>query len=160
MNESKVLVISMASATVVINLPDHHFRHVWPQKGAKALIDKDLLREAIYEPSVEYLLKNGMLYIDDLEFKRELGLEPYDAEAATIVALDEKYLVRLLKTMPTFELTKALQGLTHEQRQEFIVYAVDHYNELQMDRIGIINKECNVDLLKMIQLRKAEQEEE
>ena len=64
MNE-RVIVTSMVSGNVGLTLPHLRVNKTWPKKGTKLPIEKDVLREAIYEPGVEYMFKNGILYIED-----------------------------------------------------------------------------------------------
>ena len=110
MNE-KVIVTSMVNGIVGITLPNSRIKKIWPKKNTKLPVDKDLLREAIYEPGVEYLFKNGILYIEDMDFKIELGLEPEGAKAPTeIIPVDEKYLNRILKLMPLSEMKTAISS--------------------------------------------------
>jgi hypothetical protein len=115
MMNDRVIVTSMVNGLISINKPEHHLVKVWPQKGAKLPVDKDALREAIYEPGVEYMFKNGMLYIDDMDFKIELGLEEEGTKVPTaIVPVDEKYLERLLKRMPVVEMKAAIKNMNGE----------------------------------------------
>ena len=154
----KVIVTSMVNGLVSINMPQHRLVRAWPQKGAKLPVDKDALREAIYEPGVEYMFKNGMLYIDDMDFKIELGLEEEGAKEPTaIVPVDEKYLERLLKRMPVSEMKVAIKDMNGEQRQELIDYATSR-TDLQMDRITAIKEITGTDLFKVIELKKQREE--
>jgi hypothetical protein len=158
MMNDKVIVTSMVNGLVSINMPQHHLVRAWPQKGAKLPVDKDALREAIYEPGVEYMFKNGMLYIDDMDFKIELGLEEEGTKIPTaIVPVDEKYLERLLKRVPVFELKNAIKAMNGEQRHELIDYAAKQ-NDLQMDRISAIKELTGTDLFKVIELKKQREE--
>ena len=108
----KVIVTSMVSGNVGLILPHLRVNKSWPKKGAKLPIDKEILREAIYEPGVEYMFKNGILYIDDMDFKIELGLEPEGAKTPeAIIPIDEKYLERVLKRMPIVEMKQAIKAM-------------------------------------------------
>lgn len=154
----KVIVTSMVNGLVSINLPQHHLVRAWPQKGAKLPVDKDALREAIYEPGVEYMFKNGMLYIDDMDFKIELGLEEEGAKVPTaIVPVDEKYLERLLKRMPLVEMKAAIKNMNGEQKHELIDYA-SKQGDIQMDRIAAIREITGTDLFEVIKLKKQREE--
>ena len=154
----KVIVTSMVNGLVSINMPQHRLVRAWPQKGAKLPVDKDALREAIYEPGVEYMFKNGMLYIDDMDFKIELGLEEEGAKEPTaIVPVDEKYLERLLKRMPVSEMKVVIKDMNSEQRQELIDYAASR-TDLQMDRITAIKEITGTDLFKVIELKRQREE--
>ena len=154
----KVIVTSMVNGLVSINRPEHRLVKVWPKKGTKLPVEKDALREAIYEPGVEYMFKNGMLYIDDMDFKIELGLEEEGAKAPTaIIPVDEKYLERLLKRMPLLDMKTAVKAMNSEQRQEMIEYASGQ-NDIQMDRIQAIKEITGTDLFKVIELKRQREE--
>ena len=153
MNE-KVMVTSMVRGMVSINNPEHRLVRTWPKKGTKLPVEKDALREAIYDPGVEYMFKHGMLYIDDMDFKIELGLEEENTKTPTaIVPIDEKYLERLLKRMPVFEMKAAIKAMNSDQVYEVIDYASEQA-DIQMDRIAAIKEVTGTDLLKVIELKR------
>ena len=147
--DDKVMVISMVGGT--ISVPSLN-RRVWSKKGQKLMVSKDVLREAIYEPGVEYMFKNGILYIEDMDFKIELGLEEEGTKTPTqILPMDEKYMNRVLKLMPVAEMKKAIDAMTVIQKQELADYAVKQ-RDVQLDRIKIVSEKCGFDVLKAIEL--------
>ena len=155
MNE-KVIVTSMVTQSVGIDLPQNGYKvqKYWPQKGAKVTLDKEMLREAIYEPGVEYMFKTGMLYIDDMAFKIELGLEEEGAQAPTkVIPMDEKYLERVLKRMPAAEMKQVIKKMSSDQIQELILYATKQ-NDIQLDRLTVIKELTGTDLFKVIELER------
>lgn len=154
----KVMVTSMTRGIVSINRPEHRLVKVWPQKGAKLPVEKEALREAIYEPGIDYMFRNGMLYIDDMDFKIELGLEEEGTTVPTAVILfDEKYLERVIKRMPIVEMKAVIKDMNGEQRRELIEYA-SGLNDIQMDRIRAIKEVTGTDLFKVIELKKQREE--
>lgn len=153
----KVIVTSMVGGNIGITLPHIRFNKTWPRKGTKLTIEKDILREAIYEPGVEYLFRQGILYIDDLSFKIELGLEPEGAEAPTHVAVDEKYMTRVLKVMPIGEMKKAISEMNEIQRQEFIDFASSQ-NDISLERIKVVDQVTGANILKIIELKRLKEE--
>lgn len=151
----KVYVKSMVNGTVGITLPDLRFKREWPRKGTRLPIDREILKEAIYDVGVERMLKEGILFIEDMDFKREMGLEPEDASApVNVIELDEKMCQRAIKLMPIVELKKLLQKLSVSQKETLADYAVSHYNDMAFDRVEILSEACGIDLLHAIQLRK------
>ena len=157
MNE-RVMVTSMVSGRIGLVLPRLHINKVWPKKNTKLPVEKDVLREAIYEPGVEYMFKQGLLYIDDMDFKIELGLEEEGAKAPTaILPVDEKYLERVLKRMPLVEMKAAIKAMNSEQRGEMIEYASEQ-TDIQLDRISAIREITGTDLFKVIELKKQREE--
>jgi hypothetical protein len=122
------------------------------------LIDKESLREGIYLPGVEYMFKKGILYIDDMDFKIELGLEEPDTKTPTnIVPMDEKYLERVMKRMPIAEMKQAVKKMSQDQLQELILYASSQ-NDIQLDRITAIKELTGTDLFKVIELKMQREE--
>ena len=150
MNE-KVMVTSMVGGTISASSLEHR---VWNKKGQKLPVSKDVLREAIYEPGVEYMFKKGILYIDDMDFKIELGLESEGTTTPTeILPVDDKYLNRVLKLMPIAEMKTAIDKMSIVQKQELVDYA-SKQNDIQLDRLAIVSDKCKVDILKTIELNR------
>ena len=157
MNE-RVLVTSMVNGIVGITMPNSRIKKIWPKKGTKLPVEKDLLREAIYEPGVEYMFKKGILYIDDMDFKIELGLEPEGAKAPTeLIPIDDKYLKRVLKLMPLSEMKAAINKMSENQKKELLDYAVKQ-NDIQLDRLGVLKELTGIDILKVIELDRQREE--
>lgn len=156
----KVLVTSMVKHSVGISLPQNGYmveKH-WPQKGAKVLIDKESLREGIFLPGVEYMFKKGILYIDDMDFKIELGLEePETTTPTNIIPMDEKYLERVMKRMPIAEMKQAIKKMSRDQLQELVIYASSQ-NDIQLDRISAIKELTGTDLFEVIKLKRQREE--
>lgn len=149
--DDKVIVTSMVGGTISASALNHR---VWNKKGQKLLVSKDILREAIYEPGIEYMFKNGILYIEDMDFKIELGLEAEGTKTPTqIIPMDEKYMTRVLKLMPISEMKKSIDEMSMVQKQELVDFAVKQ-NDIQLDRIKIVSDKCGVDVLKAIELNR------
>lgn len=147
----KVMVTSMVGGTISAASLEHR---VWNKKGQKLPVSKDILREAIYEPGIEYMFKKGILYIDDMEMKIELGLEAPGTTAPTeVLPVDDKYLNRVLKLMPISEMKAAIDKMSIVQKQELVDYA-SKQNDIQLDRLAIVSDKCNVDILKTIELNR------
>ena len=147
----KVMVTSMVGGTISAASLEHR---VWNKKGQKLPVSKDVLREAFYEPGIEYMFKKGILYIDDMEMKIELGLEAPGTTAPTeVLPVDDKYLNRVLKLMPISEMKAAIDKMSIVQKQELVDYA-SKQNDIQLDRLAIVSDKCNVDILKTIELNR------
>lgn len=147
----KVMVTSMVGGTISAASLEHR---VWNKKGQKLPVSKDVLREAIYEPGIEYMFKKGILYIDDMEMKIELGLEAPGTTAPTeVLPVDDKYLNRVLRLMPISEMKAAIDKMSIVQKQELVDYA-SKQNDIQLDRLAIVSEKCNVDILKTIELNR------
>ena len=149
----RVIVTSMVNGIIGINRPEYRLVKTWPQKGSRLPVEKDSLRQAIYEPGVEYMFKKGMLYIDDMDFKIELGLEEEGTKTPTaIIPVDAKYLERVLKRMPVREMKEVIKAMNDVQKRELIDYAAEQ-NDIQLDRINAIKELIGIDLLRVIDLK-------
>lgn len=158
MNE-RVMVTSMVSGRIGLVLPRLHINKVWPKKGTKLPVEKEVLREAIYEPGVEYMFKQGLLYIDDMDFKIELGLEEEGTKAPTnVIPMDEKYMSRVLKLMPIAEMKMAISAMNDNQKRELIDFASEQ-NDISFDRMDVIKKLTGIDVVKVIELKRSKEEE-
>ena len=158
MNE-RVMVTSMVSGRIGLVLPRLHINKVWPKKNTKLPVEKDVLREAIYEPGVEYMFKQGLLYIDDMDFKIELGLEEEGTKTPTnVIPMDEKYMNRILKLMPIAEMKKAISAMNDNQKRELIDFASEQ-NDISFDRMDVIKKLTGIDVVKVIELKRSKGEE-
>ena len=74
------------------------------------------------------------------------------------MTLTDAFLTRLIKTMPAAEVKMALAKLSRSQLEELADYAVEHYTELQMDRIDILSKATGKNIMKAIEhYRKAQE---
>ena len=157
--EEKVKVVNLISSRVNIDVPDVRLKRVWEQKGAIKAIPFDQLEEALYDPGVEALFREGILGIKDLETKKKLGLEPEDAtEPVNIITLDDTQRKRYLTAMPLHEFKTNIKELPLEQIRELAQYAID--NELvDFDKSEIIKKITGTDIIGTIQMNKADKEE-
>ena len=155
--DKKVKVASLVSQRVVLTVPDLRLRRVWEKKGAVMTIPFEQLEEAMYSPGVENLFRNGLLGIDDMEVKIALGLEPEGAKEPTnIITLNDEQRQRYLTVMPLHEFKEKLRELPIEQINELAAYAIEH-EILNFDKSEEIKKYVNVDVMRAVQLNRADQ---
>ena len=115
MENSNVIVENLVKNRVVINVPDLNLKRTWEGKGVKRSIPFDVMVQAIYEPGVENLFKQGILYIDNMEQKIALGLEEEGTtEPTNIVVIDDNKRRRLLTVSPIQELKAYLKTAPYE----------------------------------------------
>ena len=154
--ENKVKVKNLVSSRVVISIPDMRLRRVWEKKGMVKVIPFEQLEEAIYNPGVERLLRDGVLGIDDMEVKIKLGLEPEEAtEPTNIIVLDDNQRERYLKLMPMHEFRQNIKELPREQLIELANYAIEH-EIADFDKSELLLKVVGIDILSAIKLNRAD----
>lgn len=154
----KIRVISKHQGPVSVNISDLRFKREWPNKGASVLIEKETLEEMMYDSGFKYMIDTGMLYIEDLEVKKELGLEPEDAtEPVNIIVLSDNDMRRMMTAMPQFEFDAKLKTLNYEQMLALADFAIK--NELgDFGKCDAIKKACGKDILTAIRLNREDKE--
>ena len=154
----RVMVTSMVSGRIGLVLPRLHINKVWPKKGTKLPVEKEVLREAIYEPGVEYMFKQGLLYIDDMDFKIELGLEPEDAtEPVNIIVLSDRDKRYYLTQLSLVGFKDKVKKLSRAQLEELCDYAIQN-RLIDIEKDEILQKVCGRDIVAAIRLEKQDQE--
>lgn len=154
----KVRVISKHQGPISVNIPDLRFKREWPNKGASVLIEREALEEMMYDSGFKYMIDTGMLYIEDLEVKKELGLEPEDAtEPVNIIVLSDNDMKRMMTAMPQFEFDAKLKTLNYEQMLALADFAIK--NEVgDFGKCDAIKKACGKDILTAIRLNREDKE--
>lgn len=157
--EDKVKVVNLVSSRVSINVPEIRLSRSWEKKGAVKTIPFDQLEEAMYDPGVESMFKNGVLGIEDMKIKQKLGLEPENVEEpVNIIILNDQQRRRYLTVMPAAEFKMKVQELPIEQVKELAQFAIQ--NELiDFEKDEILKKMVNIDVVKSIELERADKEE-
>lgn len=157
MENNMIMVASASDYTVVVNVPDIPLHRTWKKRGAKYPVDRKLLLQAYYDPSVEYLFTQGILTTNDVDFLKEVGLMEEDG-TANVTILTDALMARLIKTMPIAEVKKELAKLSRTQLEELADYAIEHYTNLQMDRIDLLSKATGKNIMKAVEhFRKAQE---
>lgn len=160
--DTQIFLESMITGRVVIDQPELRLKRVWERKGAKKPITWGNLQEIFYDPGVEYMIRQGMLYIDSKEARIELGLEAEEkdtkkSEVKKVVKLDDTYAKRLMGAMPFIEFKTAIKELTYEQLEALVQYAIQ--NEcLDLDKCELLKELTQYDIVKAVQLERQAKE--
>ena len=157
MENNMIMVKSASDFTLVVNIPDIPLHRTWKKRGAQFPIDRKVLLQAYYDPSVEALFREGMLTTNDVEFLKEVGLIEEDG-TANVVVLTEQQMLRLIKLMPVAELKTELAKLSRTQLNELAEYAISNYTNLAMDRIDILTAATGKNIMKAIEHHRKAQE--
>ena len=158
MENNTVFVRSASDCTVIINVPHLPLRRVWQKRGARHSFDRNQLIQAFYDPSVEYLFRNGKLITDDEEFMIAVGLKEEGGEVL-VYELTDALKNRMIKLMPLAEVKKEMERLTQAQIEELVEYAIVHYQDLAMDRIDLFSNATGRNVMGAIKNYKLSQED-
>lgn len=156
--EKKIKVKNLVNGRVGITLPDLRLNVNWDRKGQTRMIDFDILQEALYDYGTEYMFKEGMLGIDDMETKIALGLEPEGAtEPQFIKVLDDDQMKRMMTVMPIFEFKKEIETVPREQVLNLVDYAVQNeYSDIK--KCDILKEITGIDVISAIRLNREDKE--
>ena len=157
-NSRKVTVVCTVDHMVSVNVPAISFKREWIGKGAAQKIDIDTLEQILYDPGAKYIFDNGILYIEDLETKQELGLEPIDTEKpVNIIVLSDAEKRDLLTNKSLNEFKKTIDKLSVEQIIEVAQCAIDN-KLLDLDRDEYIKSKCGRDIITAVKLNAMNEE--
>lgn len=154
----KVKVISSFDGRCGIDNSDLHISRRWPARGASVMLDKEIVEELMYDDAFRNMVQDGTLYIEDFELKKELGIEPEDAETPTIIYLSDKELERFWKNMPLAQFKVEVKKLRKAQIDSLVDYAVTHGDDGSIPKANFLTEISGRNVLKGIELRKSIQE--
>ena len=154
----KVKVVSTVKSRMGVKVPELRFSRQWLKKGSAVMIDRDILEELMYDSGFKYMIDSGMLYIEDMAVKKELGLEPEDAkEPVNIIVLSDKEMRHYMVTMPLAQFKEKVTELRKEQLETLVDFAIE--NRLaDIDKAKYIKELCGKDIVRAIQLNDLDKE--
>jgi len=151
MENKKIMVESLVSGNIGIRIPELNLARVWEHKGVKKGINFDVLEEALYDPGVETMFKEGILGVSK-EDAIALGLTE-EGRGEVSVVLDDFQRKRMMTLMPVAEFKEKLAELSYAQLMELVDFAVE--NELtDIEKCSIIKDMTDKDIIKMVQLER------
>lgn len=153
----KIKVISEFNGRCVIENSDLHISRVWPARGAAVLFTKEQIEELMFDPAFSNMVKEGYLYIEDMEVKKEVGIEPEDATAPTAILLDDKQLKRFWKDMPLSQFKVETKNLKKVQLDSLAEYAIREGGG-SIEKANYLSKISGYKILKGIELENQSKE--
>ena len=160
---TKVNVVSTTIGEVSVFEPSIPFRASWPAKGSTRPIEESTLEQLMYTPGFKYMIDTGMLYIEDMEEKKKLGIEPEDVtEPVNVIVLKENDMKKYMTMYSAEKFREEIKKLSVEQIDALADYAIEH-EIADFEKSEIIKKALsklyNKDVIKAIQIKRASKEE-
>lgn len=149
----KVKVISQFNGRCGIDNHDLHISRRWPARGSYVTFDKNIVEELMYDPAFKNMIEEGILYIEDMEVKKELGIEPEDATEPRIIYLSDKELERYWKIMPFAQFKLEVKKLTTMQISSLADYAITHGNDGDIQKANYLSEISGRNILKGIEFQ-------
>lgn len=154
----KVKVISAFDGRCGIDNADLHISRRWPARGSVVTLDKATVEELMFDDAFKNMVEDGTLFIEDFELKKELGIEPEDATAPTMIYLGDKELERFWKIMPLAQFKIEVKKLKKAQIESLADYAMNHGEDGSIPKANFLTEVSGRNILKGIELKKAAQE--
>ena len=155
---TKVKIVSQVNGNVGIYLPNLKFQRNLQTRGQFVMMDAETLEEAMFDPGFKNMVDTGIIYIDNLEAAKQLGLEDEDAEEPTrYKRFTEFEIKRLVNSASAEELREALENMPKEQQRELGDWAIT-LRMRDSEKVAIVKEFLNLDVDKGIYLESLSQE--
>lgn len=150
--ENKVRVYSNVNHPVYVIIPGVIAERVWRDKGASVAFDRETLEEAMFDRGFRNMIEQKVLYIEDLDFLKEVGLEDEDATEVTKMAvMTDEQKSELLTVLNLNDFKAAVDNLTAEEVNSLVDYAVSN-KIMNMGKSNYLKQKCGRDIIKIISL--------
>lgn len=149
---SKINIVNTIRGSILVEVREIPFRHEWIAQGAAYAVEPEILEQLMYDRGFKYMIDTGMLYIEDMKEKQNLGLEPEDAtEPVNIIVLSDKERRRYMVNLSLKEFKEKVTKLSYEQIVQLADYAVA--NRLaDFDKAEFLKELCGRDIIQAIRL--------
>jgi len=155
----KVKVVSQVNHEVSVNIPDLRFRRSWPARGSSVSIEREILDDMMFDVGFKNMITAGILYIEDLDVKKDMGLEPEDAtEPQNIIVLSEKDKQYYWTGLSLVGFKDKIKKLSKPQLEELADYAIDN-KIMNVEKNKVIKEACGRDVIKAVQLLEQDKED-
>lgn len=133
--ERVVKLKNMVNKTVGVKISEYNVNKKWTRKGQEIPLPYETVSQLLWHDGFRKMIDRGILYIEDMQDKIDLGLEPDTAKTPeNIIVLNEGQMRTLLKVKTFDEFKETVKKLTLTQIRNLVNFAIE--NEL----IGDIEK--------------------
>lgn len=155
---AKVNVTSTTIGEVSVFQPSIPFRASWPSKGSTRAIEEEIIEQLLYTPGFKYMIDTGMLYIEDMEAKKKLGIEPEDAtEPVNVIVLSDVDKNKYMKVYSIEKFKTEVKKLSREQIVDLADYAIEN-KIADFEKSEVLEKLCGKNIIRGIQLARQNKE--
>lgn len=145
---------NMTTGTFVVNEPAYNIRRIFKGLGSVQTIPFEIVEQLLWSEGFRNALENGLIYIESMQDKIDLGLEePDTTEPTNIKILSPEKMEAILRNNDIEEFLKAIDGCPKEQARRLAEYAADH-NIVDMKKVEIIKELTGLDVINMIDRRR------
>lgn len=150
MENRMVVFKSMVGKTVIVNEPAYGIRRVFPNKGAIQTIPFNIVEQLLWSNGFRNMLSTGVLYIENMQDKIDLGLEEPGTKIPTkIRILTDEQMLTLLKVRSYDDFVKELASLSLDQANAVVDYAV-RTQTIDTQKVDYLKEVTGRDVIKII----------
>lgn len=145
---------SMVNKVVGVSKPEYGIKRKWTKKGQIIPLPFDTVEQMLWDEGFRRMVDRGILYINEMQDKIDLGLEPAGAEQPeNILVLSDLQIKNYLTTTPYEVFKKEVSELNMTQIRNIINYAIT--NEIvDVQKCNFLKELTGLDILKEISLNK------
>lgn len=127
MSTRMVKITNMVNGMVSVKDIAYNVNRRWNKRGQTLPIPFEAVEGLLWQDGFRRMIESGILYIADMKDKKDLGLEPLEADKPTnIIALTEIQMKNLLTSTPITVFKKEVQALPRVQVDNLIEYAIQN----------------------------------
>ena len=127
MTQRMVMITNMVNGMVSVKDQAYGVNRRWVKRGQTLPIPYEAVENLLWQDGFRRMLEAGVLYIQDLQTKKDLGLEPEEAKEPTnIKALNETQMKNLLNNAPMTVFKKEVSTLPRVQVDNLIEFAIEN----------------------------------
>lgn len=153
-NTRMVNLKNMVNKTVGVKLPEYGVNRKWTQKGQVIPLPYDTVEQMLWHEGFRKMIDRGILYIENMQDKIDLGLEPADAtEPENIKVLSDSQIQNLLISQPYTVFKKEVLELGMTQVNNIVNYAIAN-DIIDVQKCELLQKITGIDILKAISTKK------
>lgn len=157
-NKNYVLVKNMTNHGVSVSKPELGFRREWGGNMTQK-IDRETLEQLMFDNGFNYMIQSGMLYIEDMEVKKELGIEPDDAiEPVNVIVLTDAERKEFLTSMSLATFKERCAELPATQLNSLVEYAIEN-KLMDLGKSRYLKNRTGRDIIKSIELQDTGEDE-
>lgn len=143
--EDRIYLTSLTTGMLLVIDSEARVNRLFKKKGQKHWVTKEQWEILQFNEGFNYMLKNGMLYIETPEVAEEYS---------NIIKCDENYIKESFgKTFEAFE--KRIENLSKEMLEEFCQYAVVN-KIMDYEKTSVLKKKTGIDIYATIKNMESE----
>lgn len=153
----KVIIVSNSKSPVLVKNAMMNFRREWPRRGARVQIDREQFEELCNVcPGFVYMLKNNLLYTDNLDSLKAVGLEDPDATKIENTKPITDAEMKELWEGPDWMFKDAISR-SHEIAQQLADYGIENQC-LNLSKNKMLLERTGRDVMKTVEMNELDKE--